>query len=330
MLLLSVAVSMLTVLAAGTVLIPALRKIGVAQTVRDDGPKRHLTKSGTPTMGGIILVLGILVACFICGSGDIEFVFTAILVTLGYGVIGFIDDYIKVIKRRNLGLRAYQKLLAQIGLALVLSIYAYRSPMVGSALYVPVFHTMWDLGWMYIPFTVFVMIAVTNSVNLTDGLDGLASGISIIVTATMGIFINAIVAQSTQAGGDPNYIQNMKNLLVFSGAVTGACMGFLRFNHYPAQVFMGDVGSMALGGAIVIMAVLTRTMLILPVLCAMFMVSSVSDIIQVAVFKLKGRRVFKMAPLHHHFELSGMHEVRVVWMYMLLSLMFAIISLFIM
>nr|WP_122011852.1 phospho-N-acetylmuramoyl-pentapeptide-transferase [Maliibacterium massiliense] len=328
-LLLAALIALLVGLAVGPVMIPALQKLKCRQTERDDGPQAHLKKSGTPTMGGILIVLAIFVASIICTSGDVEFMLVALLVTVGYGLIGFLDDYIKVVKRRSLGLKAYQKIIAQVGFALILALYAYRNPMIGSKLYVPIVHAEWDLGIWYIPFTVFVVIATTNSVNLTDGLDGLASSVTLIVMATFGVIINAIIAQIAASGASAMDVQNMRNLLAFSGAATGACLAFLRFNRYPAKVFMGDTGSMALGGAVVVISVLTRTMLIVPILGGMFMVSSISDIIQVASYKLRHKRVFKMAPLHHHFELCGMHETRIVWLYVGITLLLALITIFI-
>ena len=330
LMLIAAAIGVIATLAVGKILIPMLQRLKCGQTERDDGPQSHLSKSGTPTMGGLMMLAGVLLACVATVAGDPEFVITAVLVMFGYGLIGFIDDYIKVVKKRSLGLNAKQKIVAQVGLALVLAIYAYRSPMIGSTLYVPILKDYVDFGWFYIPFVVFAVLATTNSVNLTDGLDGLASGVTAVVMAAVALILNALAITMAAQGESVQGIENVRNLMVFSSAVAGACLGFLHYNRYPAKVFMGDTGSMALGAAFVTATVLSRTLLIIPVLGLMFMVSSVSDIIQVASYKLRNKkRVFLMAPLHHHFEKKGYSEVSITRAYILITIGMAAVTLLI-
>ena len=330
LMLIAAAIGAVATLAVGKLLIPVLKRLKCGQTERDDGPQSHLSKSGTPTMGGIMMLAAVLLACVATVAGDPEFAITSILVMFGYGLIGFIDDYIKVVKHRSLGLNAKQKLVAQVGLALVLAIYAYKSPMIGSELYIPIVKKYADFGWFYIPFVVFVVLATTNSVNLTDGLDGLASGVTTVVMAAVALILNFSAVALAASGASAQLVENTRNLMVFSSAVAGACIGFLHYNKSPAKVFMGDTGSMALGAAFVVATVLSRTVLIIPILGLMFMVSSVSDIIQVASYKLRNKkRVFLMAPLHHHFEKKGYSEVSITRAYVLITLAMAVVTLLI-
>lgn len=321
LMLIAAAISLVITIVAGKLLIPALIRLKAGQTERDDGPESHLSKTGTPTMGGIMMLAAILVTCIVLTAGKAEFMITSLLVTFAYGLIGFLDDYIKVVKKRSLGLRAMQKIVAQVGFAVVLAIYAYKSPLIGSELYVPFLKDYVDFGWFYIPLVVFAVLATTNSVNLTDGLDGLASGVTVVVMAVVGLLINFTVLTLAEAGSSMQLTENLRNLMMFSATVVGACIGFLYYNHYPAKVFMGDTGSMALGAAFVVATVLSKMLLIVPIVGFMFMVSSISDIIQVASYKLRNKkRVFLMAPLHHHFEKKGYSEVQIVTAYVLITM----------
>ena len=315
----SILLAFVVSLVLGPIVIPLLHKLKFGQQVRDDGPKQHLKKSGTPTMGGIMMLLAMAVPLAVFCGGSMEFLFMAVVGTAGFGLIGFLDDFLKIRHKRSLGLRGYQKIIGQLGVSLVLALWAYHEPLVGSTLYIPFFDVSWELGWFYVPFMVFVIIAVVNSVNLTDGLDGLASGVTLIDAITYA-FIFYVLAASAGASGDVMLQSNLQNGVVFAGALAGACLGFLRFNAYPARVFMGDTGSLALGGALSVMAMATRTALIVPFVGVMFVASSVSVILQVGSYKLRNKkRVFRMAPLHHHFELKGYPETKIVSMYMIIT-----------
>lgn len=292
--------------------LPFLRRL--KQTVREDGPSSHLGKNGTPTMGGLIFILSILVTVLLIGfaKGTVkEFVFPALFMLL-FGTVGFFDDYIKVVLKRSLGLRAYQKIVLQLAFAIGLALYQQQISVTGNAVRIPFFQGLSiPLGSFYLPFTVFVIIAVVNSVNLTDGLDGLAGG----VTFWVSLFF--IFAALSLGYG---------NLAVFLAAVAGGCIGFLYVNRYPAKVFMGDVGSMALGGAIAAAAVIMDLSLFVPIVGFIYFAESLSVIIQVFSFKMFGRRVFKMSPIHHHFELSGWKETKVVNLFYMLTFILCILG----
>lgn len=299
-------------------MIPVLKRLKFGQNVRTDGPETHLVKSGTPTMGGVIIIAGILAGTLIINRYSLDFTLWALLVMLAYGLIGFLDDFIKIKLKRSLGLRAYQKIIAQFALALVIAILAYRSPYVGSKLYVAFFNVEWDLGIFYIPFVIFAVVAITNSVNLIDGLDGLCSGVSMIYAIAMAL-IFLYLASAAEVAGLVEYGANLDGMAVFSAAVAGACMGFLKSNSYPAKVFMGDTGSLALGGAIAMMAILSRSLLLFLIMGACYVASALSVVLQVGSYKLRKKRVFKMAPLHHHFELCGYKETKIVAVYMIVT-----------
>lgn len=320
----SVIISFVLTLALGVAIIPMLRRLKLGQNIRDDGPKSHFSKAGTPTMGGIMFVIPIVLVSLALSARSYDFVIAAVLSTLGFGVIGFIDDFIGTYMKRSLGLRAYQKILGQIIIAVLFAFFAYRS--CGSTIYIPFTNMEWDLGYFYIPIIAFIMVGTVNSVNLTDGLDGLASGVTVIVATTMSI-IAAFAAHAMQEDGLIYIADNYKNLAVFSAAMTGACLGFLRFNAHPAKVFMGDTGSMALGGGVVAVMVLLKLPLLLPIIGGIYMAESLSVILQVISFKTRGKRIFRMSPLHHHFELGGMPETRVVAMFMIATALLCLIGL---
>lgn len=297
----------------GPIIIPMLRKLKVGQSIREDGPKSHLSKSGTPTMGGVIFIISLLITVVSTGmvSNDILILLSS---TIGFGLIGFLDDYIKIVKKRNLGLRAYQKLIFQIILAIILAVYQSNTSIAGTKIIIPFLKSQYlDLGILYIPFIVFFVVATVNSVNLTDGLDGLASGVSIIVLSFF-----SLVALN----------RGMESVAVFSAALTGACLGFLIHNAYPAKVMMGDTGSLALGGGIAATAILLNLPLLIPIVGGIFFVETLSVIIQVASFKLTGKRVFLMSPLHHHFELKGWKETKVVGVFWFITALLCIVGVF--
>jgi len=313
----------------GPIMIPWLKKLKFGQTIYDLGPESHKKKQGTPTMGGIIFAVPALVAAIAFAYGDTRFEYSLMITVsaLGFGLIGFVDDFIKVKLKRSLGLTPMQKVVPQVVLSLVLAFWAYKCDTIGSSLTVPFFNVEWNLGWLYIPVMMFVMVGTVNSANLLDGLDGLLAGCSMIDFITMMIITLCMAAVN---GANSS---NLLNTAIYAGAMVGALMCFLRFNAHPACVFMGDVGSFFIGGALVGMAMVTRLSLLLPIIAIAMFASSVSDIIQVGWFKYTkkkygaGRRIFKMAPLHHHFELSGMPETSVVTMYYLTTAALCLVAL---
>lgn len=304
----STIVSFLISVILGPIVIPWLTKLKFGQSVRSDGPKTHLKKAGTPTMGGIIIIISLLIADIVFSKWD-RYMALLIMITLGYGVIGFLDDYIKVRYKRSLGLTARQKLLGQFALAVL---FAYFSKnIVGTDVIIPFLKREIDLGYFYIPFIMFVVVGTVNSVNLTDGLDGLASGVSFMVTA----FFTLI-----------GFFMSNTSLTVFGAAITGALLGFLKFNRYPAEVFMGDTGSLAIGGAVAALATMTKLPVILVVVGIVYVAEALSVIMQVVSFRLTGKRIFKMSPLHHHFELSGWSETKVVFLFWIVTLLAVFVS----
>lgn len=290
------AVACVVVLLTGPVVIPVLHRLKFGQSIREEGPRRHFKKAGTPTMGGVLLLAAISLAA-LCFAPNNWMVWLALFVTLGHGVLGFIDDYIKVVLRRNLGLKARQKLLGQVLMAVALAYVTAHFIGLGTDVWLPFTSIYLDLGYVYYLLILLLLVGTTNAVNLTDGLDGLAAGTSLVAAATY-----TAVA----------YYLGLHELAVFCAAVAGACLGFLRYNYYPARIFMGDTGSLALGGALAAAAVITKTELLLVVIGGIFVVEALSVIIQVISFQTTGRRVFRMSPLHHHFELGGWPEPKVV------------------
>ena len=247
------------------------------------------------------------------------------LITLGFGAVGFLDDFIKVVKHRSLGLKAYQKIIGQLGLAILVAVFAAHSPEIGTELYVP-FVGLVDFGSWYIPFVVFIVVGMVNSVNLTDGLDGLAGGMGVIVCAGFAITAYTLAGDATASGQVLKGIE-MNNMAVFGAAMAGACLAFLRFNAHPAKVFMGDTGSLALGGFVAASAYMMRMPLFIPIIGLIYLVEVLSVIIQVTYFKRTGgKRIFKMAPIHHHFELCGWSETRVVAVFAIVTAILCMVA----
>lgn len=304
-------VALVVGLIIGPIFIPILSKLKFGQYVRSDGPKRHLEKAGTPTMGGLIFLLALTVSVFVTTEFDAAII-TALLVTLGYGLLGFLDDFIKVVLKRPLGLKAREKITGQILIAIILAWVALVPLGRGSEVIIPFIGQTIDLGVLYIPFVILVVVGTSNAVNLTDGLDGLASGITFF--AAIGFTILSILV-------------NDMNMAMFSAALAGGCLAFLKYNSHPAKVFMGDTGSLALGGGLAAIAVLTRTELFLPLLGGIFVIEALSVIIQVIFFKFTKKRIFRMSPIHHHFELGGWHERKVVRYFWAGSFIFVILGL---
>ena len=310
-LLYAAALAFVIALVVGPFVIPVLRRLKFGQSIRQEGPERHYAKAGTPTMGGVIIMAAMAVPPLVFAGAQAE-VWLALAVALGHGIIGFIDDFIKVVLKRSLGLKARQKLLGQIimafGLAYLATTYFGR----GTDLWIPLVGVNIDFGPLYYLLIFFVLVGTTNAVNLTDGLDGLAAG-----TMTVAATAYAVICLAF----------DKPHLALFCVSVAGATLGFLRFNIHPARVFMGDTGSLALGGALAAVAVLTKTELLLVIVGGIFVLVALSVIIQVISFQSTGRRVFKMSPLHHHFELSGWSETKVVTVFWLAGCGFAVLGL---
>lgn len=301
-------ISTVICLCSGPVLIPLLRRLKFRQFVRSDGPTTHLDKSGTPTMGGVMFFLSLGIGTVLATPLESGVIY-ALLVTFGFGLIGFFDDFIKVVMKRPLGLRAREKIAAQIMLSALFAYVAVAYGGTGTEVVLPGTSWSWQLGWLYIPFVAFLMVGAGNAVNLTDGLDGLAAGVTVFAALAYLIITRAL---------------GLPHLSAFSAALLGTCLGFLFFNIYPARLFMGDTGSLALGAAVGALAVLTKTELLLPVLGGVYVLETVSVIIQVIYFRFTGgKRFFRMSPLHHHFELSGRSEQWVVVLFWSLAALFA-------
>ena len=307
-LILAILLSFLVSLGLGHIAIPLLHRLKFGQPIREDGPKTHLKKSGTPTMGGIFMALAMVVVALIFIGESGAYLWAAVIGSIAFSIIGLIDDMKKVLEHNSKGLRAWQKIVLQLFFGTLIAVYAYYNPQIGSELYIPFLGKTLDFGIWYIPFCVIFMIALTNSVNLTDGLDGLAGSVTVVDAAAFALIFLAAGASDLQ-----------KDAILFAGILVGAVMGFLRYNTYPARVMMGDVGSFLLGGALSMLAIFSRMQLMIPIMGVMFMLSSISCILQVGSYKLRKKRIFKMAPLHHHFELLGVHETKIVSVYTLIT-----------
>ena len=302
----SVMASFALALILGKIFIPLLHRMKFGQPVRDDGPQTHLKKQGTPTMGGMFIAIAMVIACLIFSGKCSEELWAMMAASLLFAVIGLIDDLKKIREHNSKGIRAWQKIALQLIFGSLCAVYAYMN--YGSDIYIPFLGKTVEMGWAFIPFCVVFMIAFTNSVNLTDGLDGLAAsvtGINALYYALMFILF-ASVGYNTDGS-------------IFSGILLGSIMGYLIYNSYPSKVMMGDVGSFLLGGALSSLAIISKTELLVPISGIMFVLSSVSVILQVGSYKLRHKRIFKMAPLHHHFELMGYSETNIVTAYTVIT-----------
>ncbi len=298
------------------IFIPFLRRLKFGQSIRDEGPKSHQKKTGTPTMGGVMILFSIIVTTLVMTekfSDPTIKTYLLLFVTVGFGILGFLDDFIKVVMKRNLGLTSLQKLIGQILISIVFFIFLKQLDF-STAIEIPILNYSFDLGYFYALFIIFWLVGFSNAVNLTDGLDGLVSGTSAIA---FGAF--AVLAWS----------QSQFEVAIFSVAIVGAVLGFLVFNAHPAKVFMGDTGSLALGGAIAAIAILTKMEIILLVIGGVFVIETLSVILQVASFKTTGKRIFRMSPLHHHYELLGWSEWKVVVTFWTVGLLCSIIGIYI-
>ena len=285
----------------------------------------HQAKSGTPTMGGIIFLLSISIIAFIFFKGSYTLAGVSLIVFIAYGITGFLDDFLKFKFKRNLGLRAYQKILFQLVIASAVAYFVYTSELVGSSLNIPFVDVSIDVGFWIIPIVIVVFLACTNSVNLTDGLDGLASS-TVMCYMLSFIFLTLIMLTTRLDSITTIEMLEYKNIIILCSTIVGAMLCFLLYNCFPAKIFMGDTGSLALGGLVACVAIFTKNTLFIPILGIMFVLSSVSVIIQVAYYKLTKKRVFLMAPLHHHFERKGVHEVRIVVVYSVITFIIGAIT----
>lgn len=327
---LAVITAMLITFILGPGIIKRLKRFSVTQHIRDDGPQTHLGKTGTPTMGGVLIIISILITILLWGDLTNAYIWVMVFSIVGFGAIGFIDDYLKIIKKDSKGLRACYKFGAQMLLALMIGMFLYMNPKdpFSAVLSVPFFKKwLFDLGWFYIPFSVVVIVGSSNAVNLTDGIDGLAIGLVGIAVLATGILVyisgNFKFSQYLQV----LYLPGTGELTVLCGAMLGASLGFLWYNSYPADVFMGDVGSLSLGGSLGTLAVITKHEIVLAVVGGIFVIETLSVVLQVSSFKLTGKRIFRMAPIHHHFELKGWPEPKVIVRFWIVGIMLALLSL---
>ena len=315
--------------------IPVLHRLKFGQTIYDLGPKTHQVKQGTPTMGGLMfgavtIFVTLVVPLIGLGkwNGFWDFSVGLLIVALGNMLIGFVDDDIKVVRKRNLGLIWWQKIIGQVVVSLAFSVYCYLNPYVGSSIIIPFWNVEWDLGIFYIPLMTCLLIFMVNSANLQDGLDGLLSSVTVVGTsAWSGIALLMVVAGGAALSAEMQ--GNLLHLALVGMALIGALLGFLRFNSYPAKIFMGDTGSMWIGGLTVGMSLLLRQPFLMLFICFTLLASSFSVIIQRIYFKVThGKRIFKMSPIHHHFELSGMTETQVVTMYTIVEAVLCFVAVF--
>ncbi len=307
-----------------------LGRYNIGQSVRDDGPVTHLSKAGTPTMGGALILVSILASTLLWSDPANRYMWVVVIVTTLFGVIGWIDDYKKLVLRNAKGLSAGAKIFWQSFIALAVAFYLFHiaSTPGETALLVPVFKNITiDLGWIFIPLTYFVIVGTSNSVNLADGLDGLAILPCVLVAGGLAVFAYAAGNVNFSEYLNVPYVAGVGELIIFCSALMGAGLGFLWFNAYPAQVFMGDVGALALGAALGVIAVMVRQELVLFIMGGIFVIETVSVILQVGSYKITGRRIFHMAPLHHHYELKGWPEPRVIVRFWIITVILVLIGL---
>ncbi|GAA0743768.1 phospho-N-acetylmuramoyl-pentapeptide-transferase [Clostridium oceanicum] len=295
----------------GPVIIPLLHKFKFGQSIREEGPKSHRKKAGTPTMGGIMFILSSLITMLLVIRNPSDEAMVALYAFIAFGIIGGIDDALIIIRKKNLGLRAYQKMLLLVVVSVAFAYYASTNPNIGTEIIIPFAKKTLDLGIWYIPCTVFFFAATTNAVNLTDGLDGLSSSVTVLVMTFFALV----------SFGMGHY-----TLSIFCAVVSGALLGFIKYNAFPAQIFMGDTGSLALGGAVAAVAMILKLPLLVIIVGGIYVIETLSVIIQVTSFKLTGKRVFKMSPIHHHFELCGWHETKVVSVFSIITVVLCLIA----
>ncbi len=319
----------LVMLIFGPMFIRAMQRFQIGQVIRDDGPQTHFTKQGVPTMGGLLIIFAVIASTIFWARLDNSLVWLAEFIIVFYGMVGSYDDYRKIKKQNSRGLSARGKLLLQIAGASVVGFYLFFHPGFNGHLSIPFLKNLNpDLGWVYIIFAILVIAFFSNAVNLTDGLDGLAAGPTVITAAVYLVF--SYIAGNVVISGylQTPYIAGSGELAIFCGTIVGACLGFLWFNSYPAQVFMGDVGSLALGGALGVVAIIIKQEILLAIVGGIFVMEAISVIMQVGYFKItKGKRIFLMAPFHHHFEKKGWHESKVVVRFWIVSIILGLFAL---
>ena len=305
----AIVISFIVASILGPIIIPLLHKLKFGQNIRQEGPKSHLKKAGTPTIGGLIFIFATIITMFIMVGNPTDEAMIALYSFVGFGFVGFLDDLLKIIKKKNEGLTSGQKMILLLIVSGFLTWYAYKY--IGTSINIPFLNGQINFGLFYIPFVMFYFAGVTNAVNLTDGLDGLATSVTVLVTTFLGII---------------SYNLGHISLAIFCVALAGALLAFLRFNAFPARVFMGDTGSLALGGAVAMVALILKMPLILVLIGIIYVIETLSVILQVASFKLTGKRIFKMAPIHHHFEQCGWSEVKIVTVFSIITLILCIIG----
>jgi len=314
----------------GPILIRRLTRHQIGQNIRDDGPKSHLSKAGTPTMGGALILVAVAVATLLWSDLGNRYVWVVLLTTMAFGLIGGVDDYRKLKAGNSHGLSARSKYFWQsvAGMTAAVVLYVTAQDVVETTLLIPFLKDVtWQMGLLFIPFTYLVIVGTSNAVNLTDGLDGLAINPTVLVGGALGVFAYAAGNFNFATYLGIPFVPGVGEVVIFCGALVGAGLGFLWFNAYPAQVFMGDVGALALGAALGVVAVVVRQELVLFIMAGVFVMETVSVILQVASFKLTGRRIFRMAPLHHHFELKGWPEPRVIVRFWIITVILVLIGL---
>ena len=305
----AIVISFIVASILGPIIIPLLHKLKFGQNIRQEGPKSHLKKAGTPTIGGLIFIFATIITMFIMVGNPTDEAMIALYSFVGFGFVGFLDDLLKIIKKKNEGLTSGQKMILLLIVSGFLTWYAYKY--IGTSINIPFLNGQINFGLFYIPFVMFYFAGVTNAVNLTDGLDGLATSVTVLVTTFLGII---------------SYNLGHISLALFCVALAGALLAFLRFNAFPARVFMGDTGSLALGGAVAMVALILKMPLILVLIGIIYVIETLSVILQVASFKLTGKRIFKMAPIHHHFEQLGWSETKIVSVFSIITVVFCFIA----
>ena len=310
-LILTFVIGVIIALILGPITIPLLRRLKFGQNIREEGPKSHLKKAGTPTMGGVMFILSTTIVMFIMSDSFTEKGMVALYSLIAFGFIGFLGDLLKILKKQSEGLKAWQKMLLLLIVSGAFGYYSYVN--LPHDIVIPFTSFKLPLGVLYVPFVIFVYAAMTNAVNLTDGLDGLASTVSVLVLTFFGVL---------------TFIIKDYSLTIFSVALIAGLIGFLKFNAYPAKVFMGDTGSLAIGGAITTIAIISGYPLLIVIVGGIYVIEALSVIIQVVSFKSTGKRVFKMAPIHHHFEQCGWNVVKVVTVFSIITVVLCIIGFF--
>ena len=305
----AIVISFIVASILGPIIIPLLHKLKFGQNIRQEGPKSHLKKAGTPTIGGLIFIFATIITMFVMVGNPTDEAMIALYSFVGFGFVGFLDDLLKIIKKKNEGLTSGQKMILLLIISGFLTWYAYKY--IGTSINIPFLNGQINFGLFYIPFVMFYFAGVTNAVNLTDGLDGLATSVTVLVTTFLGII---------------SYNLGHISLAIFCVALAGALLAFLRFNAFPARVFMGDTGSLALGGAVAMVALILKMPLILVLIGIIYVIETLSVILQVASFKLTGKRIFKMAPIHHHFEQLGWSETKIVSVFSIITVVFCFIA----